>query len=503
MIEPIFYVSLDVEKGLGIEDLLPAYNILYKGRSHLHDMILSNGVNVLGFDLPDDPNITTYDLLKNTKVLEYIREFSGDLPSNILVFKSDSFLEAFVREQGFNLLNPFSELVKKLENKINVVKFFEGLGLSQPGYIICDSFDDTSYIDLSNRLGKSFVIQFTIGHSGNSTFFVDSKEDFDLLKVKYARRKFKASALISGPTYTVNACATRLGTIVSGISEQITGVPELTPSRGGTVGNEMSQRHLNDELRLELINQTIALGDQIYKMGFRGMFGVDAVLDIETKKFFFIEVNPRQIASSSFVSYVQRINGIVPIFLWHVLELLGHDYSSDFFLLNETDHEWINNEIKKFINSTDRIDSLLLSNRPIRASQVFFRNLKDHRVKIVDDFPSGAYRIRGRVPEESSAIERGVGYLSVYPVGEGGWSTLCLEKKSYNLVQIPSNENFLILTKSKGTTIDTLEEIGRIQVLDSLFNDMDTFTPNGWVMDVIDSIYENMTLEKVVENKTT
>lgn len=499
MIKPLFYLTLDPEKALGIEDLWPGYHIIYASPSQLSVPISYNGVNIVNITKPPYfKEFLTSHMLKVDKLQKYIKDLSieNEKP-NIIVFKSDESIEQIVDSLGYRLLNPFSKLLKVFENKIKITEFLKNLNILQPDFLIFDKFQDVDYKNIQFNLGDSFVIQFPYGHSGSSTFFIKNEDDFNLIKIKYPQRIVKISKLIDGPTYTVNACASKLGTIIAGISEQITGIKELTPTRGGTVGNDFSQRHLNDNLRIDIIKLTQIIGDYIYQQGFRGMFGIDFVIDLNNKKIYTIELNLRQIASSSFSSYIQRLNKIVPIFLWHILELLEHNYAENIYLLNEFDETWINNEIKNFIDTKNKIDYFLSKNQPIKASQVFLRNINNYPIQIIEQFPTGAFRIRGRVPQDSLKYEeQDKEYISTYPMREDGWSTLCLEKRAYNIMEMKENEDFLILTKPEKSVIEPLEEIGRIQILDTVFgNDFDNL-PHGWIFDVFNTVFENMTYVK-------
>lgn len=499
--QQIFYITLDPEKALGIEDLIPSYHILYSEGSQLAIPIGDNGIDIKNFPKQSEAKInSTAKMLEDPNVIKYIKEQAHETP-DILVFKNDEQIENVIATNGFHLLNSSSKLNKQLENKIEFAQFVDTAGVfKQPKYLIFEKLSDLNYQELSNTFGIEFVIQFMFGHSGNSTFFIENPDQLESLKKQYPLRKGKVSAKIEGPTYTVNACVTKLGIVIGGISEQITGIPELTSSKGGTVGNDYSQRHLDDNVRKDIVTKTMQFGELLQKAGHRGIFGLDFIIEQNTNELYLIEANIRQVASASYTSYLQRLNKKVPIMLWHVLELLDFDYLSKFDSLSEEDEEWINQGIAEFRDSQDKVSTNISNNPPMHASQVFFRNIHEYPVQILDQFPSGIYRMRGRMPDQSAELENKEKYLAVYRLREDGWSTLCLEQRGYNIIQAKEFEGFIINTVPEKTPVDVLGEIGRIQVLESAFGSKDDKFISGWMIDVVKCVYENTRVIKYVQS---
>lgn len=490
----IFYLTLDPEKALGVEDYIPSYHILFSENSQLTEPIQNYGIDIKQFPFDSNSKIrATAKLLENEQVIKYIKEASHETP-NILVFKSDLKIEQNVQKLGYKLLNKEIADLRKLENKVEFARFISERGsFTQPNFIIFEDLKQINYSELQATFGTEFIIQFYFGHSGNSTFFIDSNEKLEGLKFKFPLRKGKVVQKINGPAYTVNACVTRLGTVIGGISEQITGIPALTPSYGGTVGNDFTQRHLNEFLRGDLIKLTMEFGDYLLQMGYKGIFGLDFILNIEENRFYIIETNLRQTASCSFYSYLQRQKEITPILLWHILELVNHNYYEEFVCLDAEADIWIKSNLKKYREAKDKLAINLEQNQPIDASQVFFRNILNHPVKIMDQFHSGVFRERGRMPEKSSELENDdEKYLAVYKMREDGWNTLCLKSRGYNILQADADNGFLLASVPGGSIVPEFGEIGRVQFRGSAFSSTDANDINGWIIDVINCAKENM-----------
>lgn len=497
----IYYLCVDPEKALGVEDLIPSYHIIYSETSQLAHSITNKGASLLNPNIKkSSKSLSTADLFESEIVRNYVKSTSHGIP-DILVFKNDKQITERAKNLGWNLLNPSFEVNKKFENKINFSKFLDEIELfSKPKYIVIDELSKASYEQLVKLYGTTFVLQFMLGHSGNSTYFIESREQFDELKTKYPKRKAKAVQKIEGIPYTVNACIVRGGVIVGGLTEQITGIEEFTSSKGSTVGNDFTQRHLDDFLRSEIISKTIEFGEILRKEGHKGIFGLDFIVNYQEKNIYLIEANIRQTASVPYTSYLQRMQLQMPIMLWHILELLDFDYTNRFDCMDDSFEEIINNEITSFRLANDKLDYNLDRNKPYKASQIFLRNNKSYDESVLEQFPSGIYRIRGRNPQEASLLEsEAEDYPAVYRLREDGWSTLCLINRGYNIIEARDEDGFLILSAAEKNIIQPFGEIARIQVLESAFGGNEDTKPSGWIYDVMNSIQENSRLIKFEE----
>lgn len=493
----IFYLTIDPERALGIEDLIPSYHIIHPTISQLDEPIKDKGIDIQNFSLEDTQS--TAKLLESEKVQKYIKKNQHGVP-DLLVFKNEKKIEELCVSLGYRLLNPSAEVSKKYENKVEFAEFIRNISIfEKPVYEAFEKLSDVQYSEMSEKLHHELVVQFMFGHSGNSTYYIHNEKELEELKSKFPLRKGKIAKKIAGIPYTINACITKLGVVIGGISEQITGIESLTSSLGGTVGNDFTQRHLNDALRRTLIEKTMQFGEELRNQGHRGIFGLDLILDSEKQDFYLIEANVRQTMSCSFVSYLQRREKHVPIMLWHVLELIGQDFDQSFICLDEEIESWINQEIQAFKNG-DQLEYNIAHNQPIEASQVFFRNINEYDIKILEQFPEGIYRIRGRLPNESAQLEDldAEKYPAVFRLREDGWSSLCLVKRGYTILDADEEGGFLITAAAEGNVIPPLGEIGRMQFLGSAFSSETSDDLNGWIRDSIKAIYENMRFSKNV-----
>jgi hypothetical protein len=79
---------------------------------------------------------------------------------------------------------------------------------------------------------------------------------------------------------------------------------------------------------------------------------------------------------------------------------------------------------------------------------------------------------------------------------EDGWNTLCFIRRGHSILDAQSEHGFYIHTLPEQATIPELGEIGRLQIQESAFSSKQAKDVNGWIMDVIDTIYENTRYKK-------
>jgi hypothetical protein len=214
----IFYITPNPEHALGVEELIPSFHILHSDLSQLTIPITNRGVDIKNFPILSD---TTKEskvlaLLEDEKLQKYIKSLSHDTP-NIIVSQNSKQIEELAKKLGFNLLNPKFQITDSLSNPKALSKFIQ-----------------------------------------ESEIFPES--------TKSNENRF---------VYTVVGCITRLGIIVGGISEELRNIPLLSNSKDKSLGNDYSQRHLNDYLRADLISKTTELGNALMKLGHSGIFSID------------------------------------------------------------------------------------------------------------------------------------------------------------------------------------------------------------------------------------
>ena len=83
-------------------------------------------------------------------------------------------------------------------------------------------------------------------------------------------QQLKVMKRINHVPYTLEAVATRHGTLVGPIQADIIGHAELTPYQGGWAGNDLYKNVLNGEQTRKVLLMTQAMGNRLYQEGYKG-----------------------------------------------------------------------------------------------------------------------------------------------------------------------------------------------------------------------------------------
>ena len=231
---------------------------------------------------------------------------------------------------------------------------------------------------------------------------------------KYKNRKVKLSEYFKGETYTINACVIGNEILISKPIFQITGLSSYNKnSFGGTCGNDyIYPKKLRKEQRKEIFDCTKKVGDYIKKLGYKGIFGLDLV--VNNKKVNLIEINPRIIGSMSLFTKLQIQNNQIPFLSLSILE-----FAAPVIIKNDNFKEW------------DKEDNF-------NASQLILRNTKNKPIKIIKSLRSGIYEIKE--------------------------NKLFLKKETYSTDKKMKKNEFLIQCSAKGRVVSPDIEYANIQV---------------------------------------
>ncbi len=455
----IFYLTRDPERGTGLEDLIENFHLVHIQRTQYLDYFDKIGLKY--FCLESDPTeMNKYKgssriVLNSSRFIEYY-EKNKNKKGFVQTFKISPAFEMKTKSFEMQLLNSSSILNRRFEDKISQYEHLSRI-VQFPKTIIL-RVGELSYLQLVQKLGDIFVIQFSRGHTGSGTYIIESENDYENVLAFHRHRVAKFSSYISGIAYTVNACATKAGVFIGGLSLQITGESELTSTRGATIGNDWSKRiYLTSTTEIEA--QVRNIGKEMYRQGFRGMFGVDVVVN-EFGESFIIEVNARQTASIPMYTKIQLMNGELPLSLLHLMEYLGMSIEID--------------------SETYNIRNL----NTLNFSQVFIRADSDTKIKHL--VKMGSYRLQG----DNAAINRYTDEVesSTLFLDEDRDKALLYQGYVTNIASMES-QSLIVLTPEVGREIKKGEEIGRIQLMQSSVDDSGNVHP--WAREALKAIKYN------------
>jgi hypothetical protein len=437
---PLVYISREIERSLGLEDLLENYHIACIEDHYIVDQLLENSIDVFCLDkFNGELSVkSSLNLISNAKVQKWISDISKSCNFNTLFFQSNEPLIRKVKMLHGNVLNIKPFISSKFEQKLSQFRFFQENNIPIPESKLVE-LNDSLYESLVNEFGEIFVIQLDRAHTGGGTFFIRGEEDWTSCMNLIRGNVAKVSKFIKGDSYTINACITKNANFIGGLQYQITGVTELTSGEGTTVGNDWSYANsLDSTLKQGLFEVVRKLSEAMKKEGYRGLFGIDLVLG--EGKWYVIEINARQTANLAMQTKLELMTDQVPLMLLNLAELLGIEI--------DIKPNW---EIL-----------------PLNGSQVFLR-AKVESVEIKNDIKSGIYRLQS----DDSALDFTNGVEpkeNVLFIDEDQDKPLIWQKEGYNVLDI-NDGGFVLLGQKSGMTKKKHEEILRFQFKNQIVND--------------------------------
>jgi len=321
--QSIIYVTRDIERALGLPLDTKGYFII-SNFTPFAKGVTKNKKNVLL--IKEKELLDTWELLQHPKTISFLSRFSpldkGEIKRGlknshstsprlslskernykpvILVFKNTLQIEKTCKENGWQLLNPPAELSNKVEEKISQLEWLGPLKKYLPKYSILKC-KDVKFIN------KSFILQFNRSHTGSGTMLIESTKQLEEIQQKFPEREVRIAEYIVGPLFTNNNVVTNAGILHGNINYQITGLKPFTDNPFSTIGNDWALPHkiLTKKQILQYKKIATDAGQRLKKSGWRGLFGIDVVMDEKTGRLYLLEINCRQPASTTYESQLQ------------------------------------------------------------------------------------------------------------------------------------------------------------------------------------------------------
>jgi len=328
--KPLIYVTRDIERALGIAPGPSLYIVTNK--TPYSEEIKKQYPDFITLIHAPGLSLGTGQLLENSATKELISRVSD----NIVVFKNSLRIEGIVQQNGWKLMNPPANLSEKIENKITQV---EWLGNLREEYLPLHIVKPTRNLHWN---GEPRILQWAHGHTGDGTIKISSENELKYLQEKFPDRLTRSTAVVNGPSFTVNVVIASNKILISNVSYQITGISPFTENSFTTVGNDWSlPPTLLTDSELEMIEKMAdRIGVKMQSEGWRGLFGIDVMRDVELNRIYLIEINARQPASTTFESFLQEENrrkGVIGLTTAeaHLKALLGEEITTPLIPVND------------------------------------------------------------------------------------------------------------------------------------------------------------------------
>jgi biotin carboxylase len=275
------------------------------------------------------------ELLRNREVNEEIARRGPGGKAVFVMFDEET--EALAAKAGLEVALPSAELRHRLDSKIVTTQLANDAGVpSAPNTLgHAKSYEELLALADEAGLGHDLVVQTPYGDSGKTTFFVNTRADWDQNADALVAEELKVMKRINCAASAVEAVLTRHGTVVGPVMRDLTGHPELTPHKGGWCGNDIFPEALSPEHRERARVLTQRLGERLAKEGYRGFFEVDYLADLDTGELYLGELNPRISGVTSMTNVTAGAYADMPLFMFHLLEYLDVEYEIDVEEINE------------------------------------------------------------------------------------------------------------------------------------------------------------------------
>lgn len=251
-------------------------------------------------------------------------------PGLLMLVMFDEETEALAKELGQKIALPPAKLRKHIDSKIITTRLGNEAGIKSAPNTMgkAKSFAELCKLAATARLGRDLVVQTPYGDSGRTTFFIKSDADWDKYAEHIVGEQLKVMRRINHLPGTVEAVATRHGTLVGPMQTDITGFPEVTPYKGGWCGNDVFTGGMDRE-RKAVLKMAQKLGDRLYATGYKGAFCMDFLIDTDCGEVYLGEINPRISGASPLTNLITSTYGGCPMYMFHLLEYMNIDWDID------------------------------------------------------------------------------------------------------------------------------------------------------------------------------
>jgi D-alanine-D-alanine ligase-like ATP-grasp enzyme len=354
---PIYFISATNFNLLGIDQWVRNFRFIsyidcFDGR-HPKVMVPSKQPHN-EFESIED--INNY-LLQHKDVIDQIQRRGGKPVATFLMF--DEKTEEICKEIGLEVWFPKASLRARCDNKMETVRIGNKAKVASVPNTLgpAKSYEKLMASAKKAGIGTDLVVQTAFGDSGHTTFFISNQQEYDRhAKEIQAEDEVKIMKRINCRGATMEACATRSGTLVGPLLTEVVGKRELTPYKGGWCGNEIFPGAFSERIRNKARDMAFRFGNQLVEEGYRGYFDLDFLIDEQDDEVYLGELNPRICGASSITNHSAFAYADAPLFLFHLMEFSGLKYKIDVEELNErwAQKEFIDSWSQVVMKSTDK-----------------------------------------------------------------------------------------------------------------------------------------------------
>ncbi len=347
---PIIGIGVTAFNRIGPAFFLNNFEIIcYKNGSDLPSLekfckIISIQRDLRGENLE---RLNSLALLKHRGVFHYLKSKKG---IKIFVYRSTERIDKICEENGWQLLANKARIRDVYEDKKRFRQIGKKakIGLIEGETLRIDNLDRDQLRQFQKKYGPNLVFQLTdISRGGGlGTFFINQAQDFEnfcqFVRKERRERELKnvnVTKRIQGIPASITGCVTHSGVICSPIQTQIIDQPEVmgpTKSKGRFCGHDWQFRHYQGRLQNQAERIARRLGEYMGGQGYKGIFGIDLIIDEREGRVHPVECNPRYTGAFPVYTMLQLQAEEIPFEAFHLLEFLGIPYEVDVEAINRS-----------------------------------------------------------------------------------------------------------------------------------------------------------------------
>ena len=203
------------------------------------------------------------------------------------------------------------------------------------------------YKEWCHLLGPDFVVQLPEIErgGGRGTFFIHKMADYHHLQSRLSKNRWRSTKLesvsihrfLDGIPASMVVCVTRHGTLASALQRQLLDLACCGnfAEDGVFCGHAWGASPWPEAAHKSAFEQAVRIGDFLGTLGYKGLLGIDFIVQKTEGKAWPIEINPRLTGALPMLSLLHLQSGIVPMEVFHMLEFLEVPYRMDREALNK------------------------------------------------------------------------------------------------------------------------------------------------------------------------
>jgi hypothetical protein len=285
-------------------------------------------------------------LLDHPLVRQFLERLPG--PKYALLYQSYPELETWARQEGWKILANPAALRLQAAERAFFKKMAADLHLPLiPGAIhpikVIHSCD---YKDWAETLGPRFVVQLPdiVAGGGKGTFFVRSPLEYQRLRGRLIKNTWRGVTLhsvaihrfLEGVSASMVLCLTRQGVLFSRLQKQLIDLPYLgdVSENGVFCGHVWGEAPWPLSVAEDARKQARRIAEYLAGLGYRGVLGIDFLINEKDQRVFPLEINPRFTGALPMLSLLFIKEAVIPMEVFHILEFLEVPYQVDVERLN-------------------------------------------------------------------------------------------------------------------------------------------------------------------------